>query len=176
MALKVTEQPQEIRGQVTESSTNTLTVTEIAIPRILSTQELFDADQIRIMGDVQPIRTTTGIASHRIQLVLSEKAPTALLADDDAKLVAQLWVTSLYNLRESAAGVFTVQKVGDSVHQNKDGHVDSTRWRNFLPDDKIWLVTHSEGATTVSVATVRILGKLDKSSDADFKALILSRL
>lgn len=176
MALKSTDQPTRLRGSVAESAINTFTVVEISVPRILETQLLFDADRIIMTIDL-PIRTTAGSCQARSQLVLSDDAPTALLTQDDPKLIGKLETESVFALLESSAGGFTVQKIAPStILANKDGIVDSTRWRNVLPDDKIWLIIHNLAVTNAINAEVVILGKLDKLDKDDFNALILSRL
>ncbi|KKL62335.1 hypothetical protein LCGC14_2186240 [marine sediment metagenome] len=175
-ALKQTEQPTRLRGAVSESAINTFTATEISVPRILDSRLLFDADSIKIVA-VRPVRTTVGVASTQCQLMLSDDEPTSLLLFDDPKLIAELELESVFALLESAAGVFTVQKLAPSaIIGNRDGLVDSTRWRNVLPDDKVWLVVESTDVTNVIIARVIILGKLDKLDTDDFNALILSRL
>jgi len=173
MPLSGSEQPLRLRGTVVETGTNTFTPAEITVPRILSTQQLYDADFIKMSIDV-PVRTTVGIARAIGQLILSDDTPTAFLNEVDPKVLARMEIETLWVLRESAAGVFTVQKVNTTIIT--DGEVHSERWRNFFPDDKMWLCVAGVGATTVLGAEVYTLGKLDKASDGDFKALIMSRL
>lgn len=176
MALKATEQPTRLRGTVVESAINTFTAKEISIPRILENKELFDADQINITMD-SPVRTTVGNCRARAQLIISDDEPSGFINEADPKLVAQMELRTLFALLESAAGVFTVQEIFHGLPDpQKDGHVDSTRWRNFLPDDKVWMCVHSVGVTSVIGAEVTILGKLDKASQDDFNALVISRL
>lgn len=174
-ALKDTDQPDKLQGVVVESAINTFTTVEISIPRVISTRELFDADRIVLTAD-GPVRTTVGVATARVQLILSDNAPTALLTSEDKNLVADYNEETIYVLIESAAGVFTVQQVGKSRSPNREGLVDSTRWRNFLYKDNIWLCVHSAGVTAVITAYVKITGKLDKASSADMDALLLSKL
>lgn len=174
-ALKDNEQPDIISGTVLESGTNTFTAAEISIPRVTSTRELFDADRIVLTCD-GPVRTTVGVATARVQIILSDNAPTALLQSDDSNLVADYNEEAIYQLLESAAGVFTVQLTVKTRSPNREGLVDSTRWRNFLYKDNIWLCVHGAGATAALNAYAKITGKLDKASQADFDALLLSKL
>ena len=172
-ALKSDEQPTVIRDVVVEPTVNNIGVKELSIPRVTSTRQLFDADRIEIQIG-SPIRTTVGRASVTAQLILSDNAPTVLLGTEDPNLVMSHGRYSDFLLIESAAGVFTVQRVGEGVLNVST--VDSTRWRNFLYKDNLWFVILSTGGTTLRSAQCKIIGKLDKASQADFDALLLSKL
>ena len=175
MPLKGSEQPTILRGSVIETSINTLKVKEISVPRDITNRLLFDADLIQLNLDTA-IRTTVGRAIARAQLVFSDDEPAALLNYDDPKMIVENKITSLFMLLESAAGVFTVQQVSEFQDEIRNGVEDSARWRNFFPDDKVWLLVLSANATDLQRADVKVYGKLDKASNEDFQALVLSRL
>ena len=175
MALTPKEQPTRLRGSVEESAINTFTAVEISVPRDISDKLLYDADYIRLNVN-RPIRTTIGNCSANVQLQLSDEKPTAMMTLDDSKLVADYFMISQFTLIESAAGVFTLSPTIIAVEGNRDGIVDSARWRNLLHDDKIWLCVKGGSVTNILIAISEILGKLDKVSSDDFNALILSKL
>lgn len=170
MALKPDEQPTLIRGTVTESASNTFTAKEISIPRDLNSRLLFDADRIT-MTVVRPLRTTEGLATIEAQLQLSDDEPTAMMAEDNPDLIAQLLIDAQYSTVNALVVLSAI-----FVRPNQDGYVDSTRWRNFLYDDKIWLCIEGAGNSSTRTATCKILGKLDKASNEDFQALVLSKV
>lgn len=175
MALKPDEQPTVLNGVAIQTIVNGFVAERISVPRVVETRNLFDADRITIkIGG--PVRITEGPTRARAQLILADNEPTAVLDSEDANLIAEIDLNVGFIEAESAAGVFTNKKVYEVVRGNADGVVDSTRWRNFLYKEDIWLIVDTTAATAVLRATVKIIGKLDKASQSDFDALLLSKL
>lgn len=169
MALKINEQPTIKHGIVTESAINTFTSLEIDVPRILEAKQLFDIDEIALDGSApRPALGADAQAFGTVQLQISENAPTAMLPLDDPLLLAIYSRMALANATDTLV-----------VFPDRGRRLWTTQTHaNLVPDDKVWLCVMGSGnrAAQVIVGTCVIKGKLVKVTDADFSALVISRL
>lgn len=169
MPIKENEQPTYLHGHIAETVINTLAVVEIQVPRILGNKELFDIDEIFIETD-KPIPTlgADAEATCQGQVVISENEPTAMLDTDDDRVLAEIIRLTYANATD---------RLWTGIMRGKNDWT-SMNHANLVPDDKLWLLVQqgSSRAGVLGDAWCRIKGKLAKVTQADFEALILSRL